>query len=456
MLKLYWKIFLAFWLTGLILGGGALLVSQQLQQNSSLEISSLSPAELVNRTEFIIRRIPADAQDWQTRLAENDIALYLKSSPSYSLSQAKQPQHIASIMAYLNTQPEYEKSTFARAQAGRKLTSINGNTVYFVLDMPSINIFQLKQLAKHLTVQLGLAFILSAIACYIMAKYLTRNLKKISAASHALAQGDLSARIELHKTRVADELTLLGQDFNHMAAKLETSMNNQRRLVRDISHELRSPLARLQLALALARQKQEIPELGRIEQEANRLNDMIGQLLFMPKDQVDLDATIDLKELLESIIEDCQIEADAKQVQINFTCSHHEALLSANANLLHSALENILRNAIRYTATNTGILIKLIPAKESLKQTDTNNTSSASHLLTFEDHGAGIPAEDLPYIFEPFYRVDQARNRNTGGYGIGLAIVKHAVNTHNGSIEAHNTGSGLMVKLTLPAFFLDI
>jgi two-component system sensor histidine kinase CpxA len=449
MLKLYWKIFLGFWLTGLLLGGGALLVNQQLQQNLTQEIAGLSPAEILNRTEFIVRRIPEDIADWQVRLAENDIHLHLKYSKKNSLSQATVSAETNAIFSQLDQEKTYEHTTFSRSQVGRKIRSTNGRDIYFLLDMPSINIYQLRKFAGQFAVQLGLALSVSAIACYILAKYLTRHLKKISAASQALAQGDLSARVERIDKGLRDELTLLAQDFNQMADSLETAMNNQRRLVRDISHELRSPLARLQIALELARKKTDISELDNIEQQANRLNEMIGQLLSLPSEQTQLDDTVDLCTLLDSILEDNQIEADEKNVSFAYQHGATEALIAANATQLHSALENIVRNAIHYTAANSVISLEL--DAHSYLSENTNNSFSMKYRISIRDQGSGVPAKDLPHIFEPFYRVDQARNRKTGGYGIGLAIVKRVVSSHNGTVEAHNINPGLELVVELPA-----
>jgi len=227
-----------------------------------------------------------------------------------------------------------------------------------------------------------------------------------------------------------------------MADALETAMNNQRRLVRDISHELRSPLARLQIALELARKKAAISELDNIEQQANRLNDMIGQLLSLPSDQMQLDDTIDLSELVESILEDSQLEASNKHVTLKYAHDKKEALIAANVTQLHSAIENIVRNAIHYTPANSSIEIEL-------------NTSNLTHSLRVRDQGPGVPAEDLPHIFEPFYRVDQARNRKTGGYGIGLAIVNRVISSHNGTVEARNSQQGLELLVELPAATIE-
>ena len=465
MLNLYWKIFLGFWLTGLALGGGAVFVSQQLMQDAPLEIRGLSPAELANRTSFIIRRLPADTNDWQTRLAENDIQLYLDTAPVNSLAASTPPDAVAKIFAQLETRDFIERSTLTRLTIGKLERVADGKTVKYVLDMPSFTLFRLRQLFEQWAVQLLLALAISAAACLVIARHLTRNLKQISLASRALAGGDLSARTQVTNHALKDELTVLAEDFNVMADSIQAGIENQKRLVRDISHELRSPLARLQIALELARQQaneQTTPNdnttqtnsaLNRIAVEADRLNEMIGQLLAMPEQAARLDDTVDLEELLRAIIDDNQIEATKKSVKLEFSrrTATDEALVSANASQLHSALENIIRNAIHYTNEGTQVTVTLADSSEPPAAVNGVKANKCeSYCVSVSDCGPGVPQQDLPRIFDPFYRVDRARNRKTGGYGIGLAIVHRVIAAHHGKVHAHNGAHGLVVEVLLP------
>ncbi len=440
MFNLYWKVFFGFWFASLILGGAAVFVSLELRQERSLEIHGLSPVKLVDRSAFIVRRLPQDIKNWQQQLSKYDIQLYIAKEHRSPLSTPNYPKSINRIFSSLDNSLYAEESTLTRLRVGRKELSIDGESVRFALDMPSTNIFRAKELISHIGVQVALAFILSGLVCYVLARYLTRNIKQLSIASRALASGDLTARANLSNISKNDELSQLGSDFNDMADALESSIENQKRLVRDISHELRSPLTRLQIALELARQKGNSSELDRIEQEANRLNELIGQILAMPDDSAPLEDTIDLVELLETIIEDSMIEAELKSVTMPFSCSCKEALASACAEQLHSALENVIRNAIRYTDDNSEVKVKLSIDK-----------SEQQYHLSIDDCGPGIPEQDLPHIFKPFYRVDKARNRGTGGYGIGLAIVKRVIERHHGQVTATNTRHGLSIRIIIPA-----
>ncbi|MGB2271462.1 MAG: ATP-binding protein [Pseudomonadales bacterium] len=441
MFSLYWKIFLGFWVTSLILGSGAVFLSDALRQQSSVELQGLTPVKLVDRSVFIVRRLPDEIAEWQTQLAKNDIQLYVAYEEKSPLSTPIFIDNIQQMLDALNTSIYQTESTVTRLRVGRKERSITGEQIRFVLDMPSTNILKAKEWVNDIGVQFTLALVLSALVCFVLARYLTRNIQQLSIATRALASGDLSARATLSNLSKNDELSQLGLDFNDMATALENSIENQKRLVRDISHELRSPLARLQIALELARQKGSNKELDRIEKEAMRLNELIGQLLSMPDDSAPLNDTIDLVLLLESIINDCTIEAEVKQVKLLLITQCSESLVAATVTQLHSAMENIIRNAIHYTSNNSQITIELHTI---------NNTSGTYFQVSVNDCGPGVPDEDLEQIFQPFYRVDRARNRQTGGYGIGLAIVQRVIQRHKGSVSAKNTTAGLSVQISLP------
>ncbi len=463
MFRLYWKIFLGFWLTGFLLAAFAIIVNQQLSRGTESEIAGLNPKELANRTSFILRRLPNEASSWQGELQENGIRLYIRRERRNSISDANAPESIEEIFLLLQQQTSAEFQTLTTARIGRRIESIDSETVYYVLDMPGTGISSLRELAGQVTAQFALSMFISAIACWVLARYLTRNLGRISRATRLLAAGDLSTRIDIPDRFTRDELDALADDFNHMAKALESSMKNQRRLVRDVSHELRSPLARLQIALELARAKDSNEQLDRIEQEATRLNDMIGQLLAMPDAEMPLEDCVDLIPLLSEIIEHSRIEADTRGINFDFNSLIDEALVAANATQLHSALENIIRNAIKYTREGESIVVTVENyAPDNAGGTENSQTrrtkalvaadGAAHYLVTIKDNGPGIPQEDLPHIFKPFYRVDPSRTRKTGGYGIGLAIVNQVVAAHGGLVRARNWERGLVMSVTLPRY----
>ncbi len=240
------------------------------------------------------------------------------------------------------------------------------------------------------------------------------------------------------------EIKELANDFDAMAARIEQQVESQQRLQRDISHELRSPLARLNVALELARQRsgQEAePALNRIEREAERLNEMIGQLLSLNQLEtavLSLEEEIDLTRLISELVADANFEAHSRQVRVDV--ADFEAVKVKGAEqLFGGAIENILRNAVRYTAAGSAVQVRV------------SRLADHQVAIAIRDHGPGVPEATLDKIFQPFYRVDDARERCSGGTGIGLAIAERAIRRHGGTIRASNAaGGGLEVVITLP------
>ncbi|MEH6516218.1 MAG: ATP-binding protein [Halioglobus sp.] len=286
--------------------------------------------------------------------------------------------------------------------------------------------------------RLFFAILISGVLCFILSRLVTRRIKEIQRAARKLAEGELDTRIQV-KDKGGDETDELARDFNAMASELQHLIQAQRRLLQDVSHELRSPLARLRIALALAQDQPEsiTSHLQRIEKETGRLDQLIGQLLSSQTQEITLDSHIDLLPLLQELSSDSLMEAEAGNKKIVFHSDLPQAVVASSGELLHSSFENIIRNAIRHTAAGTEVEIRL--------------TATAEHyLITIEDHGPGVPEEQLENIFEAFYRVDSDRNRDTGGHGLGLAIARRAVALHSGNVTASNTGTGLNITITLP------
>ena len=250
-------------------------------------------------------------------------------------------------------------------------------------------------------------------------------------------------RIGKNTGKWKDELSELADDFDGMAERIESLLTQQRQLIRDISHELRSPLARLAIAVELVRRQtgeESITALDRIEREAILLNEMIGQVLAISRFESNIEtiqiAPVDLTILLEEITDDANFEAHARNCIVQLIESR-ECIISGNEEWLRRAIENVVRNAVRYTYMNTTVDIRL-------KQTALNSTSYAE--ISIRDHGPGVSEANLPHLFRPFYRVSNARERQTGGTGLGLAITERAVAFHNGSITASNVPGVAMLR----------
>jgi two-component system sensor histidine kinase CpxA len=284
----------------------------------------------------------------------------------------------------------------------------------------------------------------TGIICFFLARYVTRPLASLRAASGRLAAGDLSARAGSGTISRRDEIGALVHDFDVMAERIETLITTQRRLLTDISHELRSPLARLNVAVGLARRQADPgtqSALERIEIEADRLNDMLQNLLTLSRlesgESVEMRAHVDLAPLVADVVADADFEAQAFGRHVSLVKST-PCTVEGNVTLLRSAIENVVRNAARYTDENTRVDVALA-------------TRNGHALITVQDQGPGVPAESLPKLFLPFYRVDATRDRNTGGVGLGLSIAERAVRLHGGSVIARNGDPhGLRVEIELP------
>jgi two-component system sensor histidine kinase CpxA len=289
----------------------------------------------------------------------------------------------------------------------------------------------------------------SGLVCYLLAWFLTKPIVRLRTAARQLAAGDLTARTGAPASMRRDEVAGLMRDFDAMADRIETLLKAQSRLLNDISHELRSPLARLNVALGLARQRASVESadmLDRIELEASRLNELIGRILTLARledgEQIVPQTPVALDEIVTSVTEDAEFEAQARRCHVRVSIPESEWKVRGNASLLHSAVENVVRNAIRYTQEGTSVGVEL---------TSEGKAGAHEAVLRVSDSGPGVPPDALGKLFEPFYRLDDARGRQTGGVGLGLAITERAVRFHGGRVAASNrNGGGLAVEIRLP------
>ena len=285
------------------------------------------------------------------------------------------------------------------------------------------------------------ALLLTALlVCYALARYLSSPIQKIRRATQKLAEGELTTRVGDKVGNRRDELAVLAKDFDVMAERIESLITSQQRLSRDVSHELRSPLARMNVALEIAKQKTNGdtgPILERIETESNRLNEMISRLLTLSRLETGSDefdrSELDLKALVEQVVSDADFEANAVGKAVKITHAD-ECRIMGNDELVVSAVENVLRNAVRYTGDGTTVEVSV-------------KSANGSVVVVVRDQGGGVPEDELAKLFRPFYRVGEARDRGSGGTGLGLAIAEQAIKVHKGRIEARNIPGGLAVEI---------
>jgi two-component system sensor histidine kinase CpxA len=307
--------------------------------------------------------------------------------------------------------------------------------------------------------RLVISLIVSVLVTFGITMVITRPIGSLREAARQLAAGNLRARAKWPKGKknrqTSDELWGLVYDFNEMAERMESLVDAQMLLLRDVSHELRSPLARLSVALELAREEAQPgmeEQLDRIERETGRLNSLIGQLLSLSH----LESTtrlpdrlrVSLRDVVAELLPDMDYEAQRRNCRVSFANGKtpdkplDAGEVLGSPELLGRAVENVIRNAIAYTAEGTSVEIHLF---------EENRVGTLFAVLQVKDHGPGVPEAALKSIFRPFYRLDLSRQRSTGGYGVGLAITERAVRLHGGAVTARNANQGgLIVEMRLP------
>jgi two-component system sensor histidine kinase CpxA len=368
--------------------------------------------------------------------------------PDLSSSTGQFAREASAVSYSLFRRGEYSSLT------GTKVMGPSGKPYIVLLDLPHFRPpprFAVP--AKTWLLRILAVLFTAGLVCYGLARHFASPVRRLRAVAKRFASGDLKARVgkdPLFKRR--DEVAELGRDFDDMAARIEELVTrqeqlllSQRRLLGDISHELRSPLTRLALASGLLQRKvsdDARPLLSRIDRESERLNALIGQLLTLARLDVspvpEILEAVDLNALMQDVVNDAAFEAISRNVEIEFQ-ARPGCVLKGARDLLRSAFENVLRNAVRYTAAGTAVKVDLECAA---------NTVS----VTVSDQGPGVPESDLPHIFEAFYRVAEARDRQSGGTGLGLAIAERTVRLHGGSVGALNRPKGgLSVCMTFPA-----
>jgi len=285
--------------------------------------------------------------------------------------------------------------------------------------------------------------------CWLLARQLTSPVSRLRRAVGQLTRGNLSARVGGSVSRRRDEIGDLARDFDSMAERIEALISSQQRLLRDISHELRSPLARLGVALELARQRADVEtvaQLDRMERETGQLNELIGKLLTVSRLETGPDtlerSRLDMNTLIGGIVADAAFEAEARGCRVALR-SDEDCHVEGNADMLRSAVENVVRNAVHHTAEGSVVEV-------ALEQMAGEGDGPALR-LTVRDHGPGVAEHQLENLFRPFFRTTDARERLTGGSGLGLAISAGAVRAHGGTIRAGNApDGGLLVEIRLP------
>jgi signal transduction histidine kinase len=278
----------------------------------------------------------------------------------------------------------------------------------------------------------------AGLLCWLAAVGVVSPIRRIAASIALFGQGNLSVRV---RTGRHDEIGQLGRSFNQMAERLERLIVSERRLLGDISHELRSPLARLKFAVKLARTSADSKmALDRIERDIDRISSLVAGILEITyiesEPAVQASETLRVREIVDEVVHDCAMEAEIRDCRIAVD-DRLDGEVRGNRELLRRAVENVLRNAIRYSPEHSTIDVSIAG-------------DSHAALVSIRDYGPGVPEDALAKIFDPFFRVEEARDATSGGSGLGLSIAKKAVQAHNGTIVAENASPGLRVKISIP------
>src|SRR3984957_17141355 len=381
-------------------------------------------------------------------------SIYLADTPKHFLCGATLSSATAAALTAADTKPGVHTNLDGDDYLWSTETqSAGGQRYLFLLSRPRTpRPFHLGDLLHFAFPQLPVGIVVFGLTTFIMVLLLVRPIGKLRIAARKLANGELATRVAEpdgeERLFGGDEIQGLVHDFNYMAERLEQLVGAQKLLVRDVSHELRSPLARLSVGLELARE--EAPpamkeHLQRIDREAGRLNLLIGQLLRLSSmETTNASSHLDkftLHGLLEELLPDAEYEAQQRCCKIQ-VLEHSDCTIQGNQELIYRAIENIVRNAIRYTRQDTVVELKISCQERAGRRMVT---------LDVADSGPGIPDTELENIFRPFYRVDAARQPDTGGFGVGLAIADRAVRLHHGELRARNRPEGgLTISLSLP------
>ncbi len=387
-----------------------------------------------------------DASRWFKQQDKHDKKRIFVMFQGQEILQRRLPRPLKHIKKRLSTsQPFISRHIYGQLFIGRLLLLPNGQHIKVFIRDKSGHLPLHKIMANNLIAVILSALLISGLISYVLARFISKPILLLRQATQNFASGDLSSRVLPKLKKRQDEVYLLAQDFDFMADKLQTSISSHKHLIQDISHELRSPVARLQLALELTKKHLNIPDnqkdILRIEKECEQINSIINTLLNLPSYELDpalaLQDSVDIETFLEDVCGDINFTHDTQPILFT-SALQRPVILTANHQLLCSAIENILKNAQHY---HTGAP----PITLTLKQSD------KSLIIECCDAGPGVDEGKLADIFKPFYRLDPARDRASGGHGLGLAISKRAIELHKGSIQAHNRCPvGLCISITLP------
>ena len=472
MRTLFFRIFISFWLAMAMILAGAIALTATLAWYRMASLDSINPGELVNDATVALRNGGISGlKTWLKTVttAHSDLDIYVVDASGQDVLRRPLPERIEQWLV-LDGGPRQGKdgsfnasywpygydwsphgltqshsSDFNRSHllANPKILGDDGTS--YTLLVAWFGATPMDEIGADGVVYalFAIALGISAVVCWWLARYISAPVAELQISARTLALGNLGAQVDEKFCNRRDEFGILARDFNQMAVRLRSQIASKEVLLRDISHELRSPLTRLRVALGLARRGGDDVEiqLNRIERDTERLDALIGETLQLSRlsdpVQTFVCESLDLGLLLNDVIEDAQLEANASGKSVALSTSL-DLFIDGNLELLRRAIDNVLRNAIRFEPPGGSVAVST--------RVDSNGAT-----ITVGDHGQGVPEHDLERIFEAFYRVAEARERKSGGTGLGLAITARVMALHGGYAKAHNArDGGLIVELHFP------
>jgi len=448
--SLYWRIFRSFWLAIVLILVGTVTVAVSAAIQRRDELPWVQRGQLFAQAAVAFESGGPDAlHDWLDDLSSEPAfsRTYVVGPDGRDLLNRPLPHHLLVPVEGRTKHGSKTVRSGAIAPMGGALVLVSpdGSTYHVIVgplhERPLL--FGELELPAVAAATLAIALAVSTVICFFLTRHLVGPIDRLRQATREVAAGNLSVRMLPRLKGRQDDLTLLAADFDTMAERVQSLLESKQQLLRDVSHELRSPLTRLQLALSLARREGGMErQLTRIECEADRLEQLIARILKLVRLERPASAfqgvAVDVGKLLEMITQDVAIEADARSCTVSVRADAGLEV-GGDPELLRSAFENVIRNAVRYGPSGSAVLVTA------------GRHEGGQVEVCVRDHGPGVPEKDLKLIFEPFYRVDAARDRAVGGEGLGLAIAARAIAVHGGSIEARNApDGGLEVAMRLP------
>jgi signal transduction histidine kinase len=448
--SLYWRIFRSFWLAIVLILVGTVTVAVSAAIQRRDELPWVQRGQLFAQAALAFETGGPDAlRDWLDGLAPDPAfsRTFVVGPDGRDMLDRPLPHHLLVPVEGRTKHGQKTVRSGAIAPMGGALVLVSPDgSTYHVIVGPMHErplLFGELELPTVAAATLAIALAVSTVICFFLTRHLVAPIDRLRQATREMAAGDLSVRMLPRLKGRQDDLALLAADFDTMAERVQSLLESKQQLLRDVSHELRSPLTRLQLALSLARREDGGVErqLTRIACEADRLEQLIARILKLVRlERPGSDfqgVSVDVGKLLEMIGQDVTIEAEARNCTVSVRADAGLEV-AGDLELLRSAFENVIRNAVRYGPSGSAVTVTAV-RRDGVE-------------VAVRDHGPGVPEKDLKLIFEPFYRVDAARDRAGGGEGLGLAIAARAIAVHGGSIEARNVpDGGLEIAMRLPA-----